>query len=208
MAKIYGDKVTTQTSPCRFVCIQATDSRGKYSIELTMSKEDGVKLNAELYGDNQKLIDHNKTSPKAKNPRPLYNPVYLYDVEAKESILDEEGNKVVDENLVKFSFKSTYAPKIQFKKGLDVTAKVGNGSLVKIVGCAFGGSTTDDKGKLIDFVQLQLKGVRVMELVSFSAQEVFDEDSEDEFEDAEYVVTEGEEAPQEEAPKKKSNSSY
>ena len=105
--------------------------------------------------------------------------------EAKTPLYDEEGEKVESKDSVVFRFKTQWRPKIQFKKGLDATAKIGAGSVVQIKGALFGSDEKrDENGKPLKYVLLSLKGIRVFELVEQTSREVF-EDS-DEFDD-EYV---------------------
>ncbi len=181
--KLYGKKVVTGIYPCRFPDIH-TKKDGKFQIEIVVPKDEAVALNDELYGGDEKLINHNKASAKAKKPRNLWSPLYLYDEEAGEPMYEDDGEtRLESDTHVVFRFKSQFAPQIQFKKGLDKTAKVGYNSQVQISGALFGSETVDDKGKPIDYCLLSLQGVRVHVLEVSEKHEAFEDD--DEFEDAE-----------------------
>lgn len=180
--KLYGDKIITGIYPCRFPDIHVKKD-GKFQIEIVVPKEEAMELNEKLYGGDEKLITHNKASARAKKPRALWSPLYLYDEEAKEPIYEDDGEtKVESDTHVVFRFKTQFKPKIQFKKGLDNKAKVGYNSKVQISCQLFGSDTVDDKGKAIDYCLLSLLGVRVHELEVAESQDPFDKD--DDFEDA------------------------
>lgn len=200
----YGDKIETKAYPCRFAYISTPNQEGKYTVELIVPKKEAIALNERLYGDNQKLIDANKATAKSPKPKPLYSPVYLYDEEAKEVVIDEEtGEKVVDEDVVKFNFKTAKKPKVQFKKGLDSSAIIGSGSIIKLSCCAYSSSYKDKNDKDVPFTALTFDGVRVDELVTYaSSSTAFSDDDEYEEEDGDYSdATEPEET--EEKPVKK-----
>lgn len=201
--KLNGKKIETKVYKCRFPEIHAKNKDGVYQIEILVPKEDVKELNAQLYGGNPKLIDFNKVRPTSKLPRSLGNVLYQYDAEAKEYVYDDNDEKVADPDYVIFRFKSQFAPKILFKKGLDKTAKVGYDSMVQIAGKVFANDEKiDDKGKPIPYVLLSLIGVKVHELVIAEGQEAFEKD--DDFEEIEETVEEGyEEAEQQEKPTKK-----
>lgn len=186
MAKFYGEKVQLPAYPARFPDIQAERKDGGYQIEILVPMADAKAVQDVLYADNEKLINFNKASEKAKAPKKLWSPVYLYDEEAKEAVLDEDGEKVESDTEVVFRFKSKFKPQIQFKKGLDKTALIGAGSLVKIVASVFStDEKKDEKGNTLKYTLLSLQGVRVDSIVApKSGGSVFSED--DEYEDDEY----------------------
>lgn len=207
MSKHYGERVQLKAYPCRFPDIQSEKKDGGYQIEIVVPIEEAKDVQALLYGDNEKLINFNKASEKAKAPKKLHNPVYLYDEEAKEAVLDEDGEKVESDTEVVFRFKSQYKPQIQFKKGLDKNALIGAGSLVKIVASVFSSDEKkDEKGNTLKYTLLSLHGVRVDSIVApksggsvFAEDDEYD-DAEDEYEDA--GETEGEQSEAEEKPSK------
>jgi len=201
----YGNKIETKAYPCRFAYISTPNQEAKFSVELVVPKAEAKELNELLYSENQKLIEANKATAKATKPKPLYSPIYLYDEEAKEPVLDDDGERVVDEDVVKFTFKSSKKPKIQFKKGLDSSAIIGSGSVIKLSCCAYSSTFKDKTGKEQAFTALTFDGVRVDELVTYSASSTAfsgsDDDYEDEDGDYEDAPKEPEES-EEEAPKK------
>lgn len=195
--KVYGADVLLEKYPCRFPQVQEKNDNGNFQIEIVVPKAEAKKVQEALYGGDERLIDFNKATAQAKLPKKLHSPLYLYDEEAKTPLYDEEGEKVESKDSVVFRFKTQWRPKIQFKKGLDVTAKIGAGSVVQIKGALFGSDEKrDENGKPLKYVLLSLKGIRVFELVEQASREVF-EDS-DEFDD-EYV----EEVHEDETPSKK-----
>jgi hypothetical protein len=184
--KVYGDKVLTGVYPCRFPDIHEERAEGGYQIELVVPKSEAGALQALLYNDDQKVINFNKATQKAKVPKKLWVEKYVYDEEAKETARDEEGEKIVDTDFVIFRFKSMWRPKIQYKKGLDNTAKVGAGSEVQIMGSVFGSDEKkDENNKPLKYVLLSLAGVRVHTLEEIVTSEVFEEN--DDFEDEVYT---------------------
>lgn len=201
----YGNKIETKAYPCRFAYISTPNQEAKFSVELVVPKDEAKALNEMLYSDNQKLIESNKATANAKKPKPLYSAIYLYDDEAKEPVLDEEGERVVDEDVVKFTFKTSKKPKIQFKKGLDSSAIVGSGSVIKLSCCAYASTFKDKTGKEQAFTALTFDGVRVDELVTYSASSTAFEGSDDEYEDEDGDYEEAKEpvdTDSKEAPKK------
>lgn len=202
MAKHYGEKVQLPAYPARFPDIQAERKDGGYQIEILVPMADAKAVQDILYADNEKIINFNKVTEKAKAPKKLWSPVYLYDEEAKEAILDEDGEKVESDTEVVFRFKSKFKPQIQFKKGLDKTALIGAGSLVKIVASVFStDEKKDEKGNTLKYTLLSLQGVRVDSIVAPKlGGSVFSEDDEyadgeesedtDGYEDAEEVENE------------------
>ena len=200
--KHYGERVEIGAYPCRFPDFQAERKDGGYQVEIVVPMAEAKAVQEKLYGDNEKLINFNKASEKAKAPKKLWNPVYLYDEEAKESILDEDGEKVESDTEVVFRFKSQFKPQVQFKKGLDKGALVGAGSLIKIVASVFSSDEKkDEKGNSLKYTLLSLHGVRVDTIVApksggnvFSENDEYD-DEEDEYEDAPKEENEAEEKP-------------
>jgi len=188
---IYGNKVVTKPYPSRFCYVSTPNDKGKFSLELIVPKDEADELSDALYGDNTRIIEMNKTSKNAKKPKKLYSPVYKYDTENKTYFLDDNDEKIEDEEVVKFSFSSKNRPKIQFKKGLDKTAIVGSGSVIALSCNIYAGSFTDEKNKVTEYTALSMDSLRVHELVSFAgAESAFEEDddfkdSDDDFEDAE-----------------------
>ena len=183
--KVYGQDVLLEKYPCRFPQVQEKNDKGNFQIEIVVPKKEAKAVQDALYGNDERIIDFNKATPSAKLPKKLHSPLYLYDEESKTPLYDEEGEKVESPDFVVFRFKSQWRPKIQFKKGLDSTAKIGAGSVVQIKGALFGSDEKrDENGKPLKYMLLSLKGLRVFELVEQTSREVF-EDS-DEFED-EYV---------------------
>lgn len=213
MSKHYGERVQLKAYPCRFPDIQAEKKDGGYQIEIVVPIEEAKDVQALLYGDNEKLINFNKASEKAKAPKKLHNPVYLYDEEAKEAVLDEDGEKVESDTEVVFRFKSQYRPQIQFKKGLDKNALIGAGSLVKIVASVFSSDEKkDEKGNTLKYTLLSLHGVRVDSIVApksggsvFAEDDEYD-DAEDDYEDA--GEPQGEQSEAEEKPKAKGKRNF
>lgn len=204
----YGDKIETKAYPCRFANISTPNQEGKYSVEIIVPKKEAVALNERLYGDNPKLIDANKATAKSAKPKPLYSPVYVYDEEAKEVVVDDEGERVVNEDVVKFSFKTSKKPKIQFKKGLDSSAIIGSGSVIKLSCCAYSSTFKDKTGKETPFTALTFDGVRVDELVTFGGgSTAFEDDDEYESEDGDYNDASSEPVEEEEKSKKKGKQS-
>ena len=207
--KVYGKKITLPVFPCRFPDIHDEREDGGYQIEIVVPMERAKEVNALLYDDNEKVINFNKATATAKNPRKLWSPLYLYDDEAKEAVRDDDGEKVESEEAVVFRFKSMWKPKIQFKKGLDNSAHIGFDSEVQIVGGCFGSDEKkDENGKSLKYVLLSLAGVRVHVLVEKASQEVFEES--DEFEDEAGTPEKADdgfnnEAPEEEAEEKPKN---
>lgn len=182
--KIYGKPILTPPLVCRFPDIQSPKEDGGYQIELVCPIDRAMEVQDMLYGGDTKCINFNKASEKAKVPRKLFFPVYLYDDEAKEPVRDDEGEKVESEEEVVFRFKSQYRPKIQFKAGLDTSATIGAGSLVQVSGALFGSDEKkDDKGKPLKYVLLTLKGVRVHTIVEKASQDAFAGHEDDGFED-------------------------
>lgn len=207
MSKYYGDRKELPAYPCRFPDFQTERRDGGFQVEIIVPIAEAKAVQDALYGDNEKLINFNKASEKAKAPKKLWNPVYLYDEEAKETVLDEDGEKVESDTEVVFRFKSQYKPQIQFKKGLDKGALVGAGSLIKVVASVFSSDEKkDEKGNTLKYTLLSLHGVRVDTIVApKSGGNVFADDSEyddeeDEYEDA--GETEGEQDEAEEKPAK------
>jgi len=197
--KVYGKKVLTKAYPCRFPDIQSERKEGGFQIEIVVPKAEASEVNDLLYGDDEKVINFNKASAKAKTARKLWSPIYVYDREAKEYVLDDEGEKIEDEDFVLFRFKSQWRPKIQFKKGLDNKAKIGAGSVVQISGSLFGSDEKlDENGKALKYVLLSLAGVRVHELVLKENEEVFEES--DEFDDEDGVAESADKGYEAEAP--------
>lgn len=195
---IYGNKVVTNAYPCRFCYVSTQNDKGKYSIELLVPKDEADALSDALYGDNTRIIDMNKASKNAKKPKKLYSPVYKYDAEAKAYELDDNDEKIEDDEVVKFSFSSKVKPKIQFKKGLDKTAIVGSGSVVALSCNVYAGSFSDEKNKVTEYTALGFDSVRVYDLVTFGGAESGfeeDEDFEDSDEDFEDAKPEPEEKP-------------
>lgn len=213
MSRIYGDKVQLGAFPCRFPEVQIERKEGGYQIEILVPIAQAKAVQDALYGDNEKLINFNKANEKAKVPQKLWSPVYLYDEEKKEAIVDEEtGDKVVDEDFVVFRFKSQWKPKIQFKKGLNSKALIGAGSIVKIVGSVFSSDEKkDENGKTLKYTLLSLVGIRVDTIIEPKAGGYqFEEDDEyadeEDVEDSDYEEEETEEEEPEEpeeAPKSK-----
>ena len=168
--------------PCRFPDIHEEREDGGFQIEIVVPMDRAKEVSDLLYDDNEKVINFNKATATAKNPKKLWSPLYLYDDEAKEPVRDEDGEKVASEESVVFRFKSMYKPKIQYKKGLDNSAHLGFDSEVQIVASVFGSDEKhDENGKQLKYVLLSLAGVRVHVLVEKTTQEVFEES--DEFED-------------------------
>lgn len=199
---IYGTKVLTDAYPCRFAYLSMQNEKGKYSVELLVPKEDADKLNDALYGDNTRIIEMNKATKSAKKPKKLYSPVYKYDLEKKETIVDDEGERVEEEDVVKFTFSSKKRPQIQFKKGLDKSAIIGSGSTIQLSCNVYAGNFVDEKGKSTDYTALSMDGVRVHELVSYAgAESAFEDD--DEFNDEDDFQDEEKNEEEQEAPKGK-----
>lgn len=212
MSKHYGERVQLKAYPCRFPDIQSEKKEGGYQIEIVVPIEEAKEVQALLYGDNEKLINFNKASEKAKAPKKLHNPVYLYDEEAKEAVLDEDGEKVESDTEVVFRFKTQFKPQVQFKKGLDKNALIGAGSIVKIVASVFSSDEKkDEKGNTLKYTLLSLHGVRVDSIVapksggSVFAEDDEYEDTEDEYEDVGEVEDEQEEQPKASKAKGKRN---
>lgn len=206
MSKIYGDKVQLPAYPCRFPAFQAEREGGGFQVEIIVPMAEAKAVQDLLYGDNEKLINFNKATEKAKAPKKLWSPVYLYDEEAKEVILDEDGEKVESDTEVVFRFKSQYKPQTQFKKGLDKGALVGAGSLIKVVANVLSSDEKkDEKGNTLKYTLLSLQGVRVDTIVApksagsvFSDDEEYEDDAEEEVADEGYEnAEESEEAPAE-----------
>ena len=182
--KVYGKKVLTGIYPCRFPQVQKERAEGGHQIEIVVPKAKAKDVQDLLYGGDDKLIDFNKASAKAKVPRKLWSPLYLYDDEAGESVRDDDGEKVESDTEVVFRFKTQWKPTIQFKKGLDKTAEFGAGSMVQISGSLYGNDEgKDENGKPLKYVLLSLAGVRVHTIVAPATTEAFEHD--DDFEDAE-----------------------
>lgn len=202
MAKHYGERVQLGAYPCRFPDFQSERKDGGFQVEIVVPMEEAKAVQDMLYGDNEKLINFNKASEKAKAPKKLWSPVYLYDEEAKEAVLDEDGEKVESDTEVVFRFKSQYKPQIQFKKGLDKTALVGAGSVIKVVASVFSSDEKkDEKGNTLKYTLLSLHGVRVDTVVApKSGGNVFAED--DEYGDAEDEYEDAGESEQDEADEK------
>lgn len=204
MSKHYGEKVQLPAYPCRFPDFQAERKDGGYQVEIVVPMAEAKAVQDVLYGDNEKLINFNKATEKAKAPKKLWSPVYLYDEEAKESVLDEDGEKVESDTEVVFRFKSQYKPQIQFKKGLDKGALVGAGSIIKVVASVFSSDEKkDEKGNTLKYTLLSLQGVRVDSIVApksggsvFSEDGEYEDDAEDNEADEGYEnAEESEEAP-------------
>ena len=206
MAKIYGEKVQLPAYPCRFPDFQAERKDGGFQVEIIVPMAEAKAVQDLLYGDNEKLINFNKATEKAKAPKKLWSPVYLYDEEAKEAVLDEDGEKVESDTEVVFRLKSQYKPQTQFKKGLDKGALVGAGSLIKVVASVFSSDEKkDEKGNTLKYTLLSLQGVRVDTIVApKSSGNVFsdDEEYEDDADDTEEADEGYENAEESEAPAK------
>ena len=188
--KIYGAKVQLPAYPARFPDIQSERKEGGYQVEIVVPMEDAKMVQEMLYGDNEKLINFNKATEKAKAPKKLWSPVYLYDDEAKEPVYDEDGEKVESDTEVVFRFKTQFKPQIQFKKGLDKSSLIGAGSLIKVVASVFSSDEKqDEKGNTLKYTLLSLQGVRVDTIVApTGGGSAFDDDDEyeDEEEESEY----------------------
>lgn len=186
MSKHYGEKVQLPPYPCRFPDFQAERKDGGFQVEIVVPMAEAKAVQDLLYGDNEKLINFNKATEKAKAPKKLWSPVYLYDEEAKEAVLDEDGEKVESDTEVVFRFKSQYKPQTQFKKGLDKGTLVGAGSIIKVVASVFSSDEKkDEKGNTIKYTLLSLQGVRVDSIVApksggsvFSDDEEYEDDEE------------------------------
>lgn len=206
MSKHYGEKIQLPPYPCRFPDFQAERKDGGFQVEIVVPMAEAKAVQDLLYGDNEKLINFNKATEKAKAPKKLWSPVYLYDEEAKEAVLDEDGEKVESDTEVVFRFKSQYKPQIQFKKGLDKGALVGTGSLIKVVASVFSSDEKkDEKGNTLKYTLLSLQGVRVDTIVApKSGGSVFSDDGEyeDDVEESEEADEGYENAEESEVPAK------
>lgn len=190
---IKGQKVVTGKYRARFPELHRPNDKGQYQVEIIVPIEEAEALNDAFYANTPKLVEFNKATPKAKAPRKLYVPLPLWDAEAGEPVYEDDGEtKVMSDTEVVFRFKSKFAPKLEYKKGIDTKAEIGFDSIIQVSANAYGATTKDDSGKLIDFVLLSLNGVRVHELVSGTREEAFDEDDDfetaDDFEEVEQEV--------------------
>ena len=95
--KVYGDKILLPKYPCRFPEVQKEREEGGYQIEIVVPMAEAKTVNDLLYNGNEKVINFNKATAKAKVPKKLWVPVYEYDEEAKEPVRDEEGVKLVED---------------------------------------------------------------------------------------------------------------
>lgn len=190
--KFYGKKTRTQAYECRFVKIYEKDDKGRYSIELLVPTKEAVALNKELYRDNTKLQAFMKATKQSKMPKPLYGDVFKWDEENECTLMAEdeetgEEYKVIDKDVKVFRFKTGFIPKIQFKKGLDKTARIGWGSKVSISTNIFASTTLDENGGIVKYATLNLNAIRVFELVTSEVEDDW-EDGDDDFEDSEVTV--------------------
>ena len=192
--KIYGADVLTKAYPVRFCDLEKPNKDGKYQVELKVPMEEAEELNALLYGDNEKLIEKNKATSKAKKPKPLYLKYKKWDEESGEVAVDEEGEILYEEDFVIFRFKSTYPPKVQYKKSIENKhLALGFDSVVQIAGNAMSSETEGEKGDIVPYTLLTLKGVRVHSIVEKSAgSDPFAGQDDDEFEDDEDGFVDGE----------------
>lgn len=190
----YGKKTRTGAFPCRFVNIYEKNDKGKFSLELLVPTKEAVALNKELYRDNKLLQDFMKATKKSKLPKPLYSDVYVYDEENKCTLMAEdeetgEEYKVVDKTVKKFTFNTTFSPKVQYKKGLDNSARIGWDSKLSVSTRVYASTFTSDDGTITKYATLNLDAIRVFELVT-AEQEADWEDGDDEFEEAKVSVKE------------------
>lgn len=199
----YGKKVRTDAYDCRFVKLYEKDDKGKYSVELLVPTKEAVKLNRELYDGKKDLINFMKPTKRSKMPKPLFSDVYVWDEENECVLMDldeETGEefKVVNPDLKVFRFKTGFLPKIQMKKGLDKTARVGWGSKLSISTNIYASTTKDEAGNTVKYATLNLNAVRVYDLVTVEREADW-ADGDDEFEDSEVVIREEkEDKPEEE----------
>lgn len=196
MAKgIYGEKVQTGKYPVHFNNLDAPDEKGNYQVEIVVPIEEARELNDKLYGDNDRLIEANKKTAKAKKPAPLFVKKKEYDQEAGEPVTDEDGEQVYSDTHVIFRAKTRWNPKVQFLKSIkesERTKKLGFGSEVALSINAYSSSTLDDSGNTVNYTLLSLNGVRIYSIVEasgnqenpFDEDENFEDDESGDFEDA------------------------
>ncbi len=190
--KVWGNKVLLDKYKCRFPEIQEVNEDGLFKIEIVVPKGEAKAVQDALYGGDEKIINFNKVNEKAKHPKKLWFPVYVYDEENKCVLTEydedlEEEVKVVNPDEVVFRFRSKFRPQIQYKKGLNQGAKIGQGSEVQVRASIFGSDEgKDENGKPLKYLLLSLYTVRVHTLVEGSSGKdelEEDDDFENEYEE-------------------------